>query len=495
MPSTTPKKNKSARRANRARKSTGAAPSRKVRVRTYRHGLGDCHLLTFSKPDGSHFNILIDCGVVNRTRNPGPLMTDVARDIAKESHRVLDLVVATHQHTDHLSGFKQAAEEFEPGKITMKRLWLAWTEDPQNPLGKRIQRQLVKKLAAVRQAAAKLTALNHEAAARIQGVLDFFGPGGQTQAILDKLQERLDTQVTYYNPGDVFPLPEVPGVRVYVLGPPTDPAYLKVTGPRKSKREGYEEADLAADAAGFVDAILPELGEGNVELSYPFERRHRRDSAQMQNDAFFKEHYFGVDADNGEDQTWRQIDTAWLEVAEQIALAVNDITNNTSLALAFEFIESGEVLLFPGDAQIGSWLTWQNLLWKVTDGKGLERDVSIGDLFSRTVFYKASHHASHNGTLSGLGLGVVGLEQMTHRDLISVVPVDRDMAKEMSWDRTLPWKPLLDRLAEKTRGRLVLTDRKESPPDPAKLANLSNVERQRFKQQIVVSPYFVDYSL
>lgn len=470
--------------------------SRKVRVRTFRHGLGDCHLVSFRKADGSDFHVLIDCGVVSRTPDPGPLMTKVAKIVAGESKGVLDLVIATHQHTDHLSGFRQAKTEFQPSSMTMKRLWLAWTEDPNNPLGKKIRKQLVTKLAAVRAAAAKLTALKSEAAPRIDGILGFFGAAGEgsdTQAVLDDLQARPDTEVTYHNPGEVFLLPEVPNVRVYVLGPPTDPAKLKITNPRKSKREGYEAPELAPDTTGFVDALLPTIGEGNTELSYPFEKKYRRDAGQMNSDPFFKGHYFEKD-DYGGDQDWRKIDNAWLEAAEQLALALNDFTNNTSLALAFEFIDSSEVLLFPGDAQIGSWLTWHDLVWKIPDGSAT-REVRIGDLFSRAVFYKASHHASHNGTLSGLAADAFGLEQMTHRDLVCFVPVDREMSKKMNWDRTLPWKPLLDRLTEKTRGRLVLTDRKETPPDPQKLAELSAAERTRFAKQVVPVDEFVDYIL
>ena len=86
--------------------------------------------------------------------------------------------------------------------------------------------------------------------------------------------------------------------------------------------------------------------ERNPELSYPFEKWYRRDAARMKHAKFFEQHYFGPDED-GLSQRWRQIDTAWLETAEEVALALNDFTNNTSLALVFEFIDSGEVLLFP----------------------------------------------------------------------------------------------------------------------------------------------------
>ncbi len=477
-----------------ATKTTRGKKNR-VRVRTYRHGLGDCHLVSFAKPDGSQFHLLIDCGVVSRTQNPGPLMTAVAKDIAEQTGKTLDVVVATHQHTDHLSGFKQADAVFRVGNIEMKRLWLAWTEDPRNPLGKKIQQELVRKLAAVRAAAAKLTALDRATADRVRSVLDFFGPAASdsssTQAILNSLQKRTDVEISYFSPGDVFALPEVPNVRVYVLGPPTDPAQLKITNPRKSKREGYE---IAAGATGFIDALEPNE-ERNPDLSYPFEKWYRHDVARMKQAKFFEQHYFGPD-ENGISQKWRQIDTAWLETAEEVALALNDFTNNTSLALVFEFIDSGEVLLFPGDAQIGSWLTWDNLIWNVTDPNGAKHEVRIADLLPRVVFYKGSHHASHNGTLTGyIAKDGLGLEQMTHPDLVCVVPVDREMSKKMGWDRTLPWEPLLKRLEEKTRGRLVLTDRKEKPPDAKKLETLSATERKRFAKQVVVTDNWVDYTL
>ena len=472
------------------------APAGKVRVRTYRHGLGDCHLVIFRKPDGSPFNLLIDCGVVSRTKNPVPLMTDVANDIKSETNGILDVVVATHQHTDHLSGFKQATNVFKLMK--MHRLWLAWTEDPHNPLGKSIQRQLVKKLNAVREAAAQLSAVDNDVASRIEGVLGFFGPGvagDNTQAILNDLQGRSGLDISYYKPGDTFLLPEVPNVRVYVLGPPEDPAALKITNPRASKKEGYEAAELVSSATGLVNALLGPDTEQDPELSYPFEKIYRSDANAMKADPFFKAHYYDPEGETGEPQDWRQIEDAWLESAEQLALALNNFTNNTSLALAFEFVDSGEVLLFPGDAQIGSWLTWKDLGWNVPDLSGSTRTVDIADLFTRTVFYKGSHHASHNGTLSGLETGEAGLEQMTHKDLVCVVPVDRAMSKIMKWDRTLPWAPLLKRLAEKTRGRLVLTDINEKPPNPPSLTTLSSVEREKFAKQMVVTEKWVEFKL
>src|SRR5436190_5025038 len=59
-------------------------------------------------------------------------------------------------------------------------------------------------------------------------------------------------------------------------------------------------------------------------------------------------------------------------------------TNNTSLVLAFELLPSRRVLLFPGDAQVGNWLSWQDVRWSVTDAGGA-REVTAADLLSRTI--------------------------------------------------------------------------------------------------------------
>ena len=85
----------------------------------------------------------------------------------------------------------------------------------------------------------------------------------------------------------------MPNVRVYVLGPPSDPAALKVTNPRKTKHEGYEVVQLAAEAAGFVDALDTALTGAAAERSFPFDARHRRAEAAMQGDPFFQRYYFG----------------------------------------------------------------------------------------------------------------------------------------------------------------------------------------------------------
>ena len=59
------------------------------------------------------------------------------------------------------------------------------------------------------------------------------------------------------------------------------------------------------------------------------------------------------------------------------------------------------MLLFPADAQIGNWLSWQSL------PPGTAADdawITADDLLARTVLYKVGHHGSHNATLKERGL-------------------------------------------------------------------------------------------
>src|SRR4051812_15300212 len=93
-------------------KQRSRTTAREVRVRMYRQGLGDCFLLIFPgnrKP----FHMLIDCGVLLGTQDQEAKMQKVAGDIATTCGGHLDLLVATHEHWDHLSGFIQAQDIFK----------------------------------------------------------------------------------------------------------------------------------------------------------------------------------------------------------------------------------------------------------------------------------------------------------------------------------------------------------------------------------------------
>ena len=86
---------------------------------------------------------------------------------------------------------------------------------------------------------------------------------------------------------------------------------------------------------------------------------------------------------------------------------------------------------YAADAQVGNWLSWQDVTWSVEG-----RTISGPDLLKRTILYKVGHHASQNATLNE-----GGLELMTALEL-ALVPTDAKMAEKVKWG-TLPWKPLI----------------------------------------------------
>src|SRR4051794_22596918 len=97
----------------KARRSTDQAP--RVRVRMYRQGLGDCFLITFAvgTPDERH--MLIDCGTLGASTTPDNSMNKIINHIGKTVSAGagrLTILVATHEHKDHLSGFNTAPEAF-----------------------------------------------------------------------------------------------------------------------------------------------------------------------------------------------------------------------------------------------------------------------------------------------------------------------------------------------------------------------------------------------
>jgi hypothetical protein len=117
--------------------------------------------------------------------------------------------------------------------------------------------------------------------------------------------------------------------------------------------------------------------------------------------------------------------------------------------LAIELAD-GDVLLFPGDAQVGSWLSWQDIAWSVGN-----RAVTGPDLLKHTIFYKVGHHGSHNATLKEKGLALMANLQ------IAAIPVIRETALQRHWNR-MPLSELVEALDAKTGGAVLQSD-KEAP--------------------------------
>ncbi|MCZ7594738.1 MAG: hypothetical protein M5U16_07335 [Hyphomicrobium sp.] len=514
-PRKTPRpKNPDARSAtphNRRRTRRGAA-ERGVRIRMYRQGLGDCFLLRFPKRDGSDFKMLIDCGVI--------LGSDVQRlracvtDLAKTTNGEIDLLVITHEHWDHLSAFLDAKNEM--AGIVFRDVWLAWTEDPADPVAREIRAEFEahkRLLFGLNDATSeRLASLSPGARAihplaPLSDLLGFFGAAsGKTRDALSEARSR--GSVTYRKPGDPpWTTPDLPGIRIYTLGPPRDPKAIKKTNAAKEQYEiapGAEmirsffaaasvndaTADPSGGIAGLFRAASMRADEGGrladvQALDQPFDLTYQRAlddiEAERKTDRsrwsstlrFLDRYYWGPDPDSGRpDQDWRRIDDDWLGLGTELALALDNATNNTSLVLAIELVESGRVLLFPADAQAGNWLSWNDLAWSV-DGKS----VTATDLLRRTVFYKVGHHGSHNATMKSQGL-----ELMESTDLVAFIPVDEVMAKKRGWNR-MPLPALVDVLREKTANRVLRSD------DPKQTSYAA------FRGRLEVDDLFYEYAV
>jgi ribonuclease BN (tRNA processing enzyme) len=442
-------------------------------VRMYRHGLGDCFLVRFTRDDGGLFSILIDCGLIGVATDPKQKMAKVVADIRSACKDRIDVVIMTHEHWDHASGFsvQQAQQSFDSIKIG--EVWYAWTEHPENDLGSKLRAERAAKIKAAKKAARALLAQSDDLLARERGagvasLLQFFGVddlaaddgkmGKSLEAFWYLRNKRRDVKTRYCFPEkDPFALPGVTGVRAFFLGPPEDEGLIKRGESKKDDLYAFA-GDLAADenlAAAFERLHDPASRTDDTDC--PFEDTLRRfpwDPTKT----------VGKELRDLIQATWeaksevgRKIENDWTAAAEALALNLDNHTNNTCLVVAFELSPGGNVLLFAADAQIGNWTSWKDRRWTVSDAQA-RRVVTGPDLLQRTVFYKVGHHGSHNATMRQHGL-----EQMTSDDLIAFVPVFAKEARKNRWFG-MPFEPLVKRLNEKTSNRVVYSDDEVAKP-------------------------------
>ena len=437
-------------------------------------------MLSFPKADGTVFRMLIDCGIHSSVSGGSAIVDEIAADIKAQTGGKIDVLVVTHEHWDHVSGFSTAAEIFKD--FSVGEVWMAWTENPAEPLAAQLDKYKGQALAALQLASRKLEAERnlglHMSGIRdgLQAILGFqFGAKGDKVRAARNAAAALANGKTPVYLGPESPpisVPGLPDLRVYVLGPPRDTKLLRLEEKademyRLAARSGWPleralSGGLAGDAGG--------LGAPADDYSAPFDRNVGTDLAAALAGAadsdigrFVRDHYAGPipsaapalakrrgkkPADeNLTDQSWRRIDADWLGIAADLAMQLDRGVNNTSLVLAFEFIGSGRVVLFPADAQIGNWLSWQSVKWPVG-----QKEVQATDLLARTVYLKVAHHGSQNATPEQHGL-----ELMTSVDLSAFIPTNEGDAKKVHWG-AMPFDKILTALAAKTAGRTIRAD-------------------------------------
>ena len=349
------------------RSSARAAAPPHVTVRMYHVGFGDAFLLTIPADDRPH-RVLIDCGVHSSGTVKGQSIADMARQIAADSTDVdgvsrIDLVIATHRHQDHVSGFR---DEDVWKSVEVQEVWMPWTEDPRDPEA-RVIRETQSKVA---------THLHFALTAQLKLAGVSRAKKLETEHLLDLVTNSLtnaDAMRTLHagfggTPRRVF-LPYktrsanaiqrefLPGVTVHALGPSRSDTIIRDMNPPKgqsylrlmdSTRDASNNGHQPFQARWILD---PQVSGYGTELLSDRDRKRVKD--------------VGQGAELG------------------VAVALEQAVNGTSLMLMFEIGRA--FLLFPGDAQ---WGTWDAVL----------QDPDARELLAKTTFYKIGHHGSHNAT-------------------------------------------------------------------------------------------------
>lgn len=434
-------------------------PVNEVVIHMYKMGTGDCFVLKFMADNEVTFKMLIDCGCWNRKyAKIRPFIQQLKKDV--DNH--LNALVVTHEHTDHVLGFQAGKQIFTSG-FQIDEVWMSWSENEVDEKVKRWKTEYGEKKKALAYAAERLNTtvkgkrFKSQLEETLQGdemvtfrenfakVMNDFAYlnanedqeyKGSLKGMAVVKKEIAKNNIRYRRRGDVLEkIPGLKGVRIYVLGPPEVWEEVREEsgeqGSTYKHNKDIEESDL------FIQALNGSDSNAQVESLCPFESEYITKK---------KEHRLPYT--NLED-SWRRIDYDWLFSSGALALRINSLTNNLSLVLAFEFVESGKVILFPADAEIGSWMSWHEIDWQENG-----YNINTEDLLSQVVFYKVAHHLSHNGTARN-----IGLDMMTHPDLVAMATLDYDVISD-GWKTTMPNRLLIRDLMDKTKGRTIIMNEK-----------------------------------
>jgi len=433
-------------------------------------GTGDCFIIKMFKGEDNTFTMMIDCGTWtgsgDRLEPYIKNLKEYVREGRSTGPATIDLLVVTHEHLDHVSVFKTCKELFTTDFV-VKKIWMGWTENDapasaNDPLGDQLKHwkeEYGQRKKALNVAADRLNALMADAETAGENTVLGFQPdfafavdrfaqlhfsaregayvGGLAGMEVVK-KEIAQNNISYLHPGQIISNQQgAEGIKFYVLGPPTSIDLIKAEGaPADEPGETFSHSqnNKGTDNDSFAAALLNLTDPQPLSSILPFDESYLADETMQ---AYASE-------------PWRMIDHDWLNSAGSLALRMNSATNNLSVALAIEFPDSGRVMLFPGDAEYGSWKSWHSINWQTKDPYSDNKPLETRGLLSRTVFYKVAHHLSHNGSARRLGV-----EMMTSPELVAMATLDYNVISP-GWTNTMPNRDLITDLLVRTKGRLII---------------------------------------
>jgi hypothetical protein len=389
----------------------------------YNVGFGDCFLIEFPRPAQAPYRVLVDCGAhtsgyPRQGWKPEDTVDQIITDISDGGAApFLDLVVASHRHQDHVSGFRANAW----AGVAVGQVWMPWTEHPTDPQATEIRN---------RQSRLAL-GLTHSFDNDPGFWLRWSDPQGRAalRSLATNSLTNEDAMATLHHgfrgrpkrrfipdgPERTITPAACPGLTIHILGPSRDPevirdmdppagqSYLRYANPQVLLTSERRSSSLGPFAASFT---FDEARYSASEFGPTVDQKIKDAAASFM---------------RGDDFT--------------VAVSLDKAVNGTSVMLMLEFGDA--FLLFPGDAQWGAW-------------NAALTDPDTRDLLSRTTFYKVGHHGSHNATPIDFVEGVLNQTVQIWGSAISVRPID-------FWPE-IPRDPLVEELKLRSE-RVIRSDR------------------------------------
>jgi beta-lactamase superfamily II metal-dependent hydrolase len=320
--------------------------SKSVRVRAWNVRFGDCVLVSFDAGAGEK-HILVDFGnAPSGVRGAGgknDVFAPVASDIRKRTKGVIDLLIVSHEHLDHMEGFYSERKTFDG--LQVKEVWMSIMSAPD-------YYQRFPKAEPEKRARFALLALADRWDSR--GLFARLPESMRALVANNVLSLANRDRIDYLRKLSKKPryLHRASRLASAGLG---ERAKIEVLAPEKDASVYYKSQDnrLWLDAAA-------RLGQQAERARRSAPRRRVQAPSHMAADEF---------ADLRDR-------IAELDLAD--LLAIDKAANNTSLVVRLTI--NGKVLLFPGDAEQESWS-------RMREHK----------LLHAVDFLKIAHHGSVNG--------------------------------------------------------------------------------------------------